>query len=127
MNPGKPPILIVEDNEVVARALAKILGEEGYETEVFQTGRGALDYMERQLPMKGAIVDIHLPDVSGLVVSSKLREGYGMERPIIVVSGDTSIENIKSLADVGATYFISKPFKPELLLERVKALAPVGG
>jgi len=119
-----PPILIIDDSPIVTRALSQILQQEGYNTEVFHTGADTLDYAQKQLPIAAAIVDIHLPDISGLVLSYKLRESYGPDRPIIVLSGDTSIENIKTLPHIGATYFISKPFNPDLLIERLKTLIP---
>jgi DNA-binding response OmpR family regulator len=74
-----------------------------------------------------AVVDIHLPDLSGLVVSQKLREILGPQTPIIVLSGDTSMTTLNSLPHVGATYFFSKPVNASYLLERMKQLlAPRG-
>ena len=66
----------------------------------------------------GAVVDIHLPDMNGLVVSQKFRERLGPHAPIIVLSGDTSMETLNSLPHVGATYFFSKPVNSGQLLER---------
>ena len=66
------------------------------------------------------MIDIHLPDISGLVLSTKLREKYGPDLPIIIVSGDTSMEMIRSLPHVGATYFFPKPINAEYLLERLR-------
>jgi FixJ family two-component response regulator len=43
--------------------------------------------------------------------------------PIIILSGDTSMENIRSLHHVGATYFISKPFNADHLIEQLRDLA----
>ena len=122
---GSSPILIIDDSPVVTRALAQILRQEGYSTEVFHNGIDALKYVQQHLPMAAAIVDIHLPDISGLVLSYKLREICGPDRPIIILSGDTSIENIKTLPHVGATYFISKPFNPDMLIQRLKSLIPI--
>ena len=69
------------------------------------------------------MVDIHLPDISGLVLSSKLRERFGPGRPIIILSGDASMENLRSLSHVGATYFISKPFNSQHLIDRLRELS----
>jgi DNA-binding response OmpR family regulator len=71
------------------------------------------------------VLDIHLPDINGLVLANKLRDRLGAEIPIIIVSGDTSMETIKSLSHVGATYFFSKPVNPNVLVQRLKEL--VGG
>ncbi len=116
-----PRVLIVDDSPHVTTALAKILRQEGYRTAVAHTGAAALSSAAED-PPAAAVVDIHLPDISGLVLSSKLREQFGDACPIIVLSGDTSMENLNTLSHVGANYFISKPFRPEHLLERLREL-----
>lgn len=118
-----PSVLVVDDNPVIARSLASLLKEAGYKATIFHTGLEALTWAGTNTP-NAAVVDIHLPDISGLILSSKLRERFGDGRPIIVLSGDTSMETIGSLPYVGATYFISKPFKPDHLLKRLKELLP---
>ncbi len=116
-----PAILVVDDNPIVTRSLSALLKTAGYAAVACHSGGEAL------LSISGttfgaAVVDIHLPDMNGLVLSQKLREGFGPKTPIIVVSGDTSMEMIKSLSHVGATYFFSKPVNANLLLERLKEL-----
>src|SRR5439155_1597812 len=69
-----------------------------------------------------AVIDIHLPDISGLIVAQKLRSRFGATIPIIVVSGDTSMETIKALSHIGATYFFSKPISAAALVEQLKTL-----
>jgi two-component system response regulator MtrA len=115
-------VLIVDDSPVVTRALSTILRQEGYQTAVCHTGAEALGYAQSNAPANAAVVDIHLPDLSGLILTSKLRQHLGPDRPIIILSGDTSMENIRSLPHVGATYFISKPFNPSHLIQRLREL-----
>jgi DNA-binding response OmpR family regulator len=112
-------ILIVDDNEPTAKALAKILSSAHYQAAISLRGNDAIEYA-RVHPCSAAIVDIHLPDINGLVVSQKLREVMGPSAPIIVLSGDTSMEVINTLPHVGATYFFSKPVNAGQLLERLK-------
>src|SRR5436305_11940027 len=119
---ARPCVLVVDDNEAVAHALGKLLSQEGWRVSICYNGLDALKQVEREM-LAAAVVDIHLPDISGLVLSSKLREQYGPKLPIIVLSGDTSMENIRSLSHVGATYFISKPFNSEHLVERLREFA----
>ena len=120
--PSSPPlVLIVDDSQPTARALAALLHGANYATAV--TFRGA-DAIEQASASPGrfaaAIVDIHLPDISGLVVSQKLRETLGPDVPIIVLSGDTSMQTLNSLPHVGATYFFSKPVNSHQLLQRMR-------
>jgi DNA-binding response OmpR family regulator len=115
-------VLVVDDNEAVARSLTRVLQREGYHVATFYTGLEALTYAQTATPA-AAVVDIHLPDISGLVLSSKLRDLLGPGRPIIILSGDTSMENLKTLRHVGATYFLPKPLNSIHLLDQLKALA----
>ena len=114
-----PKILIVDDNQPTARALAALLGAARYRTAVAFRGADALNHAARQ-DLAAAIVDIHLPDISGLVVVQKLRDLLGPDLPIIVLSGDTSMQILNSLPHVGATYFFSKPVNSSQRLARLR-------
>ena len=117
---GAPTILIVDDNERTTRALSKLLNGAGYRTRVCFTGEETLAAIARDEAPAAARVDIHLPDISGLVLTGKMREKLGERFPIVVVSGDTSMETIRTLPHVGATYFFPKPVNAEYLLERLR-------
>ena len=112
---------MVDDHPGIAGALASVIGKAGYATAVFHTGVDALAFA-RQNSLSAAVIDIHLPDISGLVLSKDLRAHMGDSKPIIIVSGDTSMENLNSLPHVGATYFFSKPLRPAQLLSHLKQL-----
>ena len=116
-----PRILIVDDNQPTARALAALLGGAKFATATAFRGGEAIDRATSGTErFDAAIVDIHLPDISGLVVSQKLREILGPDVPIIILSGDTSMQMLNSLPHVGATYFFSKPVNSNQLLERIR-------
>ena len=121
-----PQILIVDDNAATAGAMASLLGRHGYHTEVFHNGNSAIAYSAAHQTPAAAVVDVHLPDISGLILSHKLRERFGPDTPIIVISGDTSLETLGSLSHVGATYFLSKPVNTTHLVERLREWVPVG-
>ena len=112
-------ILIVDDNQVVAKALSQLLGSANYATQVSLCGSDAIAYLEDHL-VDGAVVDVHLPDMNGLVLTQEIRKRLGPDKPIVVLSGDTSMEVLNSLQHVGATYFFSKPVNANHLLERLK-------
>ena len=114
-------ILIVDDDEPTSRALAVLLGRAGFETTVALRGVDALQLAEAERGrFEAAIVDIHLPDISGLVVSQKLRGLLGPEAPIVVLSGDTAMQMLNSLSHVGASYFFSKPVNANQLLDSIR-------
>jgi len=116
--PADKTVLIVDDSEPTARALAKILAAAKFGTAISYRGGDAVQYAEHH-PIAAAVVDIHLPDLSGLVVTQKLRERFGKDIPIIILSGDTSMETLNSLPHVGATYFFSKPVNSTQLVQRL--------
>lgn len=114
----KPTILLIEDDASLGRAMQKFLETLGYAATLCQDGACALE-MAQTIEPDAVITDIHLPDISGLVLSQKFREKFGPETPIIVLSGDTSTEVLKSLTHVGATYFFNKPVNLELLKDHL--------
>lgn len=116
-------ILIVDDNVIVAKALGQLVKSSGWTPLVFNSAALALKYVEQReaLPI-AAVVDIHLPDLNGLVLSQKLRDMLGPTPPIVILSGDTSSETIRSLSHVGATYFFSKPVNAKHLIQKLRSL-----
>lgn len=115
--PGR--ILVIEDSEPTAHALSAVLRRADYVAEVAYRGNEGLE-KARVGSFSAAVVDIHLPDLSGLVVSQQLRQILGPRTPIIVLSGDTSMTTLNALPHVGATYFFSKPVNTTHLLARLK-------
>jgi CheY-like chemotaxis protein len=109
-------IIIVDDSETVTKALRITLGNAGYDVRAFGSGLAALRHAAHSRP-DGAVVDIHLPDINGLVLTQRLRDLLGPDTPLIVLSGDTSMETINSLPHVGATYFFPKPVQGAQLIE----------
>jgi DNA-binding response OmpR family regulator len=112
-------ILVVDDNADVSRALGMLLRKEGFDAITFQAGMPALEFANQD-GFDAALIDIHLPDMSGLDLARGLRERFGENLPIIVVSGDNSMETLRALPKVGATYFFAKPVNPTNLIARLK-------
>jgi CheY-like chemotaxis protein len=121
-----PGVLIVDDHEPTARSLAALLKAAGYRTDMALNGAAAMAKASASRPVC-AVIDVHLPDVNGLVLSSKLREKLGPDVPLLVFSGDTSMETLGSLPHVGATHFLSKPISAENLLDVIRQYVPAPG
>ena len=116
-------ILVVEDDVNAAKALRRILSDAGYEPTICHGGAEALVAAKRNKPA-AAMIDVHLPDLSGLILAQQIRQIVGEQIPIIMVSGDTSMETLNSLSHVGATYFFSKPLNRAALVERMREWVP---
>jgi CheY-like chemotaxis protein len=112
-------VLVVDDNETVTKALRIHLSEAGYDVTALESGMEALKRAQGAR-FDAAVIDVHLNDINGLVLTQRLRDLYGNAVPIIVLSGDTSMETINSLPLVGATYFIPKPVQSAKLIEQLR-------
>ena len=113
-----PTVLIVDDDGLVVKAMQNILGRAGFATIGCVTGADALS--KCVVGISAAVVDIHLPDINGLNLSQQLREKLGPTTPIIILSGDTSMDTIRALPEAGATYFCSKPANSALLIGQLR-------
>jgi DNA-binding response OmpR family regulator len=119
---GPVEVLVVDDNVNVSRALGEMLFRQGFAPVVCTTGQDAMSYLDQAAAPGAAVIDVHLPDVSGLTLTQHLRQRHGPDVPVIILSGDTSMENLSALPLVGATYFYSKPVRGSELLERIREL-----
>lgn len=112
-------ILIIDDSQLITKALRAVLAQAGFAVDAFNTGLDALRHAAGN-PPDAAIIDVHLPDINGLVLTQRLRDRLGPQVPLIILSGDTSMETINSLPHVGATYFFPKPVQGAQLVERLR-------
>ena len=116
------PILIAEDDDAVAELLRALVEAAGYAAVVAKTGDEALELAREEVPSV-AILDVNLPGVSGYEVCHELRRTHGTTLPILFVSGDRteSYDRVAGLL-LGADDYLVKPFAPDELLVRVRAL-----
>ena len=118
---GRPmKVLIVEDENQVARLIELELTYEGYQVDIAGTGKEALEKIEKFKPDL-IILDWILPEIDGLEVTRRIRS-EGNDVPVIVLTGkDTLSDKVTSL-DSGADDYITKPFATEELLARIRAI-----
>ncbi|MEZ5365876.1 MAG: response regulator transcription factor [Bryobacterales bacterium] len=114
-----PKILVVDDEEAIQSFVAAVLSRAGYEPKEASTGSEALDLAETAQP-DAVILDLRLPDKSGLEVCSELRRWY--RGPILVLSGLGDEATIVAALDRGADDYLTKPFRSEEFLARLRAL-----
>ncbi|ALL23984.1 VanR-ABDEGLN family response regulator transcription factor [Bacillus tropicus] len=111
-------VLIVEDEREIADLVELYLKNENYTVFKYYTAKEALECIDKNV-LDLAILDIMLPDVSGLNICQKIRDKYNY--PIIMLTAkDTEIDKITGLT-IGADDYITKPFRPLELIARVKA------
>ncbi len=117
---SKESILIVEDEEKIVRLLEIELEYEGYETGKALDG---IEAFEMFLSQKWDLIllDIMLPGMSGIELLRRIR-GKNSSVPIILLTAKDSIEDKVSGLDLGASDYITKPFRMEELLARIRAV-----
>lgn len=112
-------ILIIEDEEKIARFIELELKHEGYETDKAFNGISGLDKaLEGGFDL--VILDIMLPGISGMEVLRRLRLRSGV--PVILLTARDSVTDKVSGLDMGANDYITKPFAIEELLARIRVV-----
>ena len=115
-------ILVVDDDAGVRALVCEALERAGYETVVARSGEEALQAVEND-PPDLAITDVQMGGVSGYEVCRRLRESFGDELPIMFLSGSrTEAYDRVAGFQFGADDYVVKPFDPEELVARVRAL-----
>lgn len=114
-------ILIVEDEGRLSEALAQIMTEQKYSVDVVHDGEDGLAYAESGL-YDVVVLDVMLPKRSGFEVVRTLR-GKKIATPVLLLTARDEISDKVTGLDCGADDYMTKPFSPEELLARVRALA----
>jgi DNA-binding response OmpR family regulator len=118
-------VLVVEDDRKVAGFIEQGLREEGYAVDVAPDGDEAT-MLAHVYDYDVIILDVMMPKKSGLQVAAELRrEGQGT--PILMLTARDSTEDVVRGLDVGADDYLTKPFRFDELLARVRALIRRGG
>jgi len=113
-------LLVVEDDLTLQEQLSAALSKSGFAVDCAATGKDAL-YFGEEYPIDIAIVDIGLPDISGIEVIKRLRAN-NIKFPILILTARTRWEEKVEGLEAGADDYLVKPFHIEELLARVNAL-----
>ena len=115
-------ILVAEDDRDIADLIARYLHKHGWNAHVVGAGDEALAYAKRE-PVDLVVLDVMLPGLSGLEVCRALRSDTATEAiPIIMVTARAEETDRILGLDLGADDYLAKPFSPNELVARVRAL-----
>jgi DNA-binding response OmpR family regulator len=113
--------LVVEDDEHIAYMLRFMLERAGYDVILAANGRDAQAAIENVAPVDVVLLDLMLPYVSGYQLIAEIREDRDWQYvPIVVLSGKILEDDIVRALDLGASDYVTKPFRPEELLARLR-------
>jgi two-component system, NtrC family, nitrogen regulation response regulator NtrX len=123
--PGTPTprtVLVVDDEKNIRRTLQLVLEGEGYHVLGAETAEQALSVLANpQTPVDLAILDVKLPDMSGLDALAKIRGDEAVrDLPIIVISGHATVNDAVQAIKLGASDFFEKPLERERVLVSVR-------
>ncbi len=118
-------ILVVEDDRKVAGFIEQGLREEGYAVDLAPDGDEAT-MLAHVYEYDLLVLDVMLPKKTGLQVAAELRR-EGRKTPILMLTARDATEDVVRGLDAGADDYLTKPFKFEELLARVRALVRRGG
>jgi DNA-binding NtrC family response regulator len=108
-----PRILVVDDEEVVCRAVSRILGDKGHAVETVSDGAAALRRIDAE-PFDLLILDIMMPGISGLEILQRVKETHP-DTDVIMITGLSQIDTAVQSMKLGAFDYIPKPFEPDEL------------
>jgi two-component system, OmpR family, response regulator MprA len=113
-------VLIVDDDPAIVRMLERTLRADGYETYTASDGGSALAAVESR-PPDVIVLDVTMPGVSGIAVSRRLRQ-KGDAVPILLLTARDALSDRVEGLDAGADDYLVKPFEPDELRARLRAL-----
>jgi two-component system phosphate regulon sensor histidine kinase PhoR len=111
---SKGRVLVVDDEYGIRSGVDQILEMEGYEVEEAETGKEALEALDRQ-PFDIVLIDYRLPDVDGLSLLQSIR-GRKLDLMTCMITAYANIETAVAATRQGIDFFLPKPFSPEDLI-----------
>jgi len=118
---ARATILLVEDEDTLRRVMRDLLEQEGYTICEARDGAEALEQVDRHNPDL-VLLDLNLPNVDGYTVLAQLRSRPATaDLPVVVLSARGDEDNEVRVLRLGATDFLTKPFRPRALAARLEA------
>ena len=112
-------ILIVEDESSFSEAISFLLGKEGFETDVAENGRIALELFKASA-YDLVLLDLMIPEVSGIEVCRAIRT-TSMVPIIMLTAKDSEVDKVVGL-ELGADDYVTKPYSSRELVARIRAV-----
>jgi len=120
---GKENILVIDDEKDIVRIIQYHLKREGFRVIKAHSGGAALDIIDSANDIGLIILDLMLPGINGLEICKKLKSNEKTKFiPIIMLTVKSDESDVIKGLKAGADDYITKPFSPKILVERVKTV-----
>ena len=116
-------VMIVEDDRIVAKLLSHTLTQRGFDVQIADNGRQAIENLDQIRPADLVLLDIMLPFADGFEVLSQIRSRQSWQKvPIIMLTSKTQEPNVVRAFEGGADDYMTKPFQLGELMVRINRL-----
>ena len=126
-------VLLADDDPGVRGSLAALLDGDGFLTEHASGGQEVLSLLSSfqqkstsgrlaVRPFDFLVLDVHMPDLTGVEVLRRIRSEYRWRFPALFVSGEASVQLKKDVEEVGGFALLPKPVEPDLFRSRIRDL-----
>jgi len=117
-------VLLAEDNPVNQRVALHILRKQGFDVEVAENGRVAVDVWQRE-PFDVVLMDVHMPEMDGFAAVAAIRaqeEGTGRHTPIVALTAEAFVEDRDRCLAAGMDAYLSKPVTASRLVDVINSV-----
>lgn len=121
MDMDKKKILLAEDEQNISNFVSRGLQDFSYAVTAVADGLAAWKELETENPFDLLLLDIRMPQMSGLEVCERFRKKYGYQTPVILLTALRTTDDIVMGLQAGADDYIAKPFKFMELVARIEA------
>ena len=120
--PGTPKVLVVDDDPVIIRLLEVNFEMEGFEVVTAVDGQDGVDKCRAELP-DIVVSDVMMPKLNGLELCVAIKADPATDGiPVVLLSAKAQVADIRAGLDAGADDYVTKPFEPLDLIDRVNKL-----
>ncbi len=116
-------ILIIDDEEIVAKSLLRLLSKEGYDTTVVKSGREAIEKVKEK-DFDLIIADVRMPEMDGIETVKEIRSYLERQDkksiPEVLITGYADLDKYQSAMDLEVVDYLYKPFDNEEFLKIIK-------
>jgi EAL domain-containing protein (putative c-di-GMP-specific phosphodiesterase class I) len=109
----RPHVLVVDDDEVLARSYGRMLTSAGYDVEIRLDGEAAIQAV-RTVNLDVVLSDIDMPRLGGVALLERIR-AHDLDIPVILITGSPSLETAMAAVQHGALRYLTKPVDPQQL------------
>jgi EAL domain-containing protein (putative c-di-GMP-specific phosphodiesterase class I) len=115
-------VLVVDDDAAMRRTCARALGHDGWDVVMAESGHVAIEQLRGKIEFDCVVSDVHMPGVDGFQLVAEIRK-HDDDIPVLLMTGDPSLDGAVRAIDTGAVSYLSKPFDHEMLLSAVARAA----